>query len=724
MASNMGEPKKKSDTELLIFICAAVIVVIICTWVGYVLEMTASPKKGIQWLKAVGSLSEYANPISFIKAFGTVFTGNGITQKGMLVGFMGGMLLILYKFSTGGKRYHRRGVEHGSARWGNKQEKDIIADTNDFYNNVIAASDVFLVLDRKKRAKNEAAKSNQKSKDKVKQSKSDVKIEETIPDISVEAENIEEGLIAEQEPSENEKLTLKKVADMRKAAAKIKPMLNLNMIILGGSGTGKSRFYVKPNLMQCNTSFVVTDPSGELVQSCGMMLIRRGYKIKVFNINDMRHSSNYNPFHYLRDSSGEINSNNVIKMINVFMTNTKVEGTSGGDQFWDDATRLLLSALCFLLVETGTEEEQNFANVLDLIHKAKVIEGKEEEKSELDYIFDQRKENEPKALSVQYYEEFKQAAGKTMQSILISTTTKLQHFKLEDVRNLTYTDNIHLETMGDEKTALFIIIPSTDTTYNFLAAMMYTQLFDTLYDRAITHFHGRLPVHVRFLLDEFANVGKIPEFEKILATCRKFEISAVVILQNLSQLKRIYEKSWEELPGNCDTMIYLGGKDQFTNEYLSKELGKETIDQQSINQTKGKQGSSSYNNAILGRELATIDELATMDNNDCIVMVRGLHPFMTAKFDITNHPRYDMLDEADKEHNTFFLEDNITTEEEIISIDLSEFYDDGDIDTSEVIEIGYITSDNKIVVPPPDLMDGIPNEVRERLRDVVGIYAA
>ncbi|MCI7351769.1 MAG: type IV secretory system conjugative DNA transfer family protein, partial [Ruminococcus sp.] len=624
MASNMGEPKKKSDTELLIFICAAVIVVIICTWVGYVLEMTASPKKGIQWLKAVGSLSEYANPISFIKAFGTVFTGNGITQKGMLVGFMGGMLLILYKFSTGGKRYHRRGVEHGSARWGNKQEKDIIADTNDFYNNVIAASDVFLVLDRKKREQNEAAKSKQKSKDKVKQSKSAVKIEETLPDISVEAENIEEGLIAEQEPPENEKMTLKKVADMRKATAKIKPMLNLNMIILGGSGTGKSRFYVKPNLMQCNTSFVVTDPSGELVQSCGMMLIRRGYKIKVFNINDMRHSSNYNPFHYLRDSSGEINSNNVIKMINVFMTNTKVEGVSGGDQFWDDATRLLLSALCFLLVETGTEEEQNFANVLDLIHKAKVIEGKEEEKSELDYIFDQRKENEPKALSVQYYEEFKQAAGKTMQSILISTTTKLQHFKLEDVRNLTYTDNIHLETMGDEKTALFIIIPSTDTTYNFLAAMMYTQLFDTLYDRAITHFHGRLPVHVRFLLDEFANVGKIPEFEKILATCRKFEISAVVILQNLSQLKRLYEKSWEELPGNCDTMIYLGGKDQFTNEYLSKELGKETIDQQSINQTKGKQGSSSYNNAILGRELATIDELSTMDNNDCIVMVRGL----------------------------------------------------------------------------------------------------
>ena len=715
MASNMGIKEKRIDyTEIAIYAAAVLAVIILCVWVGYVLEMTASPKNGIQLMKALSSLGEYATPAAFIRAFGKVFTGSGITRKGFVMGLMGAALIVLYKFSISGKRYHRRGSEHGSARWGNKQEKDIIADTNDFYNNVICASDIFLVLDRKKREQNENAKKKPKKPKKEKA--------KDIPEI-IENDDYEDEEQQVIEIPENEKMTLKKVADMKKASGKIKPMFNLNKIILGGSGTGKSRFYVKPNLMQCNTSFVITDPSGELVQSCGMMLLRRGYKIKVFNINDMKHSSNYNPFHYLRDSTGEINSNNAIKMINVFMTNTKVEGASTGDQFWDDATRLLLSALCFLLVETGTEEEQNFASVLDLIHKAKVIEGKEEEKSELDLIFDKRKENDPKALSVQYYEEFKQAAGKTMQSILISTTTKLQHFKLEDVRNLTYTDNIHLETIGDEKTALFIIIPSTDTTYNFLAAMMYTQLFDTLYDRAIMYYHGRLPVHVRFILDEFANVGKIPEFEKILATGRKFEISAVVILQNLSQLKRLYEKSWEELPGNCDTMIYLGGKDQFTNEYLSKELGKETIDQQSINQTKGKQGSSSYNNAILGRELATIDELSTMDNNDCIVMVRGLHPFLTEKFDITNHPRYNMLDEADKEHNTYYLEENIRTEEETVPIDLSEFYDDGDIDVSEVIEIGYITSDNKIIIPPPDLMDDIPDEIRDRLKDIVGIYA-
>lgn len=486
---------------------------------------------------------------------------------------------------------------------------------------------------------------------------------------------------------DNEKISLKQIAAQSKASEKIKPMLNLNMMVLGGSGTGKSRFLVKPNLMQCNTSFVVTDPSGELLQSCGKMLEREGYRIKVFNINDMKYSNNYNPFHYLKDASGKYNENNVIKMINTFMMNTKDENASGGDQFWDDSTRLLLSSLCFLLIETAPEEEQNFANVLDLIHKAKVIEGKEEEKSELDLIFDRHREDMPNALSCQYYDEFKQAAGKTMQSILISTTTKLQHFKLEQMRNLTCMDNIHLEELGDCKTALFIIIPSTDTTYNFLAAMMYTQLFDSLYNRAITKYHGRLPVHVRFLLDEFANVGKIPDFDKVLATCRKFEISVVVILQNLSQLKRMYEKSWEELPGNCDTMIFLGGKDQFTNEYLMKSLGKETIDTVSINKSKGQSGSTSYNDGILGRELMQLNELETMENSQCIVMIRGLNPFLTDKFEIKNHRRYHMLDEAwDKStmgafnRNQYIIENIIHTEKEMQIIDLTEWIDDDEID--------------------------------------------
>ena len=715
MAANMGIPEKKTDTLLYIIVIACVIAFPVIVLFGYTLEMTADKNGNIQIFETIESIGEYMTPNNLGNAFLAVIKGTGMTRNACVIGFFASLIAVMYRLVGNGKRYHRKGVEHGSARWGNRQEKEIIADTTKkgFYNNVICASDVFLVLDRKVREKNEAAEEaeNRKKKGKSKPKKNK----------SAELNGTE--------------ISIKDVTGRSWEAEKIKPMLNLNMIILGGSGTGKSRFFVKPNLLQCNTSFVVTDPSGELVESCGKMLINHGYEIKVFNLNDMKHSSNYNPFHYLRDSTGKINSNNVIKMINVFMTNTKGEGNSS-DPFWDDATRLLLSALSFLLIETGTEEEQNFAGVLDLIHKAKVIEGKEEEKSELDLMFDKRKEKAPKALSVQYYEEFKQAAGKTMQSILISTTTKLQYFKLENVRDLTHTDNIHLETLGDKPTALFIVIPSTDTTYNFLAAMMYTQLFDTLYDRAINHYHGRLPCHVRFICDEFANVGKIPEFEKILATCRKFEISAQVILQNLSQLKRMYEKSWEELPGNCDTLIYLGGKDQFTNEYLSKELGKETIDQLSINQTKGKQGSSSYNNAILGRELATIDELTTMDNNNCIVMVRGLYPFFTNKFNLSEHPRYRELGEdwqpdtekgETKSDNPYiyYLDRYVETLSEVEYIDFSEFLDSEDGEEINSIKLRFVTSDadGAEIEPPVSIMEDISYEIRQRLECCTELYS-
>ena len=524
--------------------------------------------------------------------------------------------------------------------------------------------------------------------------------------------------------TENAKISVALIAKRKKAAEKIKPMLNLNMLILGGTGTGKSRFFVKPNLMMCNTSYVVTDPSAELVESCGKMLERMGYALKVFNIDNMEYSCNYNPFHYIRDFNGNVDENAVIKMINTFMMNTKGEG-QGGEQFWEDCTRMLLSAVCFLLVETASEEQQNFSNVLDLIHKAKVIEGKEEEKSELDLMFDKRKEVSPNALSVQYYDEFKQAAGKTMQSILISTTTRLQCFKLEKIKNLTCTDNIELDTVGDRKTALFIIIPSTDNTYTFLAAMMYTQLFDSLYRRAISKFHGRLPYHVRFILDEFANTGKIPDFEKVLATCRKFEISAQIILQNLSQLKRLYEKSWEEIPGNCDTTIFLGGKDQTNNEYIMKELGKETIDTMNINKTKSKQGSTSYNDGIMGRELMTLDELATMPNNECLVLIRGLRPFRTNKYDIVNHPRYNMLKEANERRNSFYLDKEIHTAEEPEIIDLSEYIDDNSTIENESynVTINLISSDSDIIVPISEINKDVSPEINSLFKDVSGIYS-
>ena len=711
--ANIGAPEKKISPYFYAVVIGCIIAMPTVMFMGYMLDISAGDNGQIQIFELLANSDEYLAEATLSGLFAAFFHG-GMTAKATIIGFFASLIIIVYVLMGDGKRYHRKGSEHGSARWGSKTEKDIIADTNDFYNNVICASDIMLVLDRKKRKKNEAENGKKKS-DKKK----------------IKGKNVKKNNIAPHDT--NIKVSVKDIVSQSKEIGKIKPMLNLNQVILGGSGTGKSRFFVKPNLLMCNTSYIVTDPSGELVQACGKMLMNHGYKIKVFNLNDMKHSSNYNPFHYLRDYNREINANNVIKMINVFMMNTKAEGASGGDSFWDDATRLLLSSLCFLLIETGTEEEQNFAGVLDLIHKAKVIEGKEEEKSELDLIFDQRKEADPKALSVQYYDEFKQAAGKTMQSILISTTTKLQYFKLPDVRNLTCTDNIHLEEVGDEYTALFIVIPSSDTTYNFLAAMMYTQLFDTLYDRAINLYKGRLPVHVRFMLDEFANVGKIPEFEKILATCRKFEISAQVILQNLSQLKRMYEKSWEELPGNCDTMIYLGGKDQFTNEYLSKELGKETIDQQSINQTKGKQGSSSYNNAILGRELATIDELSVMDNNDCIVMVRGLPPFFTHKFDIANHPRYAELGEhwkpSEGQSETenpyiYILEDNMFTLPETEYIELGDFIDTGIADDSNIVEVRCVFSDEEPTVTEEEIMADIPYEIREKFKGCTEIFTA
>lgn len=711
---NIGAPEKKISPYFYAVITGCIIALPAVIFLGYLLDLSAGDEGQIQIFELLSNSEEYLAEATLNGLLSALLKG-GMTAKATIIGFFASLIVIVYFLMGDGKRYHRKGSEHGSARWGSKAEKDIIADTNDFYNNVICASDIMLVLDRKKREKNEAAVS--KKSEKNKKSKSEKK----------------KKAVASHD--KNIKVSVKYIVSQGKEAGKIKPMLNLNQVILGGSGTGKSRFFVKPNLLMCNTSYIVTDPSGELVQACGQMLINHGYKIKVFNLNDMKHSSNYNPFHYLRDYNGEINPNNVIKMINVFMMNTKAEGASGGDSFWDDATRLLLSALSFLLIETGTEEEQNFAGILDLIHKAKVIEGKEEEKSELDLMFDKRKEAAPKALSVQYYEEFKQAAGKTMQSILISTTTKLQYFKLENVRNLTHTDNIRLETLGDKPTALFIVIPSTDTTYNFLAAMMYTQLFDTLYDRAINYYHGRLPVHVRFILDEFANVGKIPDFEKVLATCRKFEISAQVILQNISQLKRLYEKSWEELPGNCDTLIYLGGKDQFTNEYLSKELGKETIDQLSINQTKGKQGSSSYNNAIMGRDLATIDELTTMDNNNCIVMVRGLYPFFTNKFNLSEHPRYAELGEdwkpdtekgesASDNPYAYYLDRYVETQTETEFIDFSEFIDTGEAVGVETLKLRFVTSDDEgaEIAQPESIMSDIPAEIRQRLEHCTELY--
>ena len=459
---------------------------------------------------------------------------------------------------------------------------------------------------------------------------------------------------------------------------------NLNVMVIGGSGSGKSRFFVKPNLMQANTSYICTDPKGELLRSTGKMLEKYGYKIKVFNLIDMAHSNNYNPFNYIYDVDGNYSATAVIKMVNVLMKNTQKENGGGGDQFWDDSTKALLAALCFYLVECEDKSKQNFSEVMKLLKKAEVKEGSDDFQSDLDLIFDalenpgKYKEDkvgdneQAKALNLidlakaakpasqymclKYYKDFKKAAGDTAKSILISTAVRLQAFNIPEVMDLTCCDNIHLEMIGDEPTVMYIIIPSSDDTFNFLAAMMYTQTFDVLYDRANFKHGGRLPCHVRCLLDEFANIGNIPRFEELLATMRSMEISANVIIQNLSQLKKMYKDSWENVLGNCDSLLFLGGQEPTTLEHVSKMLGKETIDTRSRNRTRGRQGSTSENDGILGRELMTVDELKVMKDNECILFVRGLYPFYCEKYKIEEHPNYVLLEDSNKE-NAYLLKD-------------------------------------------------------------------
>ncbi len=494
---------------------------------------------------------------------------------------------------------------------------------------------------------------------------------------------------------------------------------NLNVMVIGGSGSGKSRFYVKPNLMQANTSYVCTDPKGELLRSTGKMLEHYGYKIKVFNLIDMLHSNNYNPFNYIYDTEGNYSTTAVIKMVNVLMKNTQKEGGGGGDQFWDDSTKALLAALCFYLVECENKEKQNFSEVMKLLKKAEVKEGSDDFQSDLDLIFDalenpdkyksdEAGKNEQfkslnlidlakaakpasKYMCLKYYKDFKKAAGDTAKSILISTAVRLQAFNIPEVMDLTCCDNIHLEMIGDEPTAMFIIIPSSDDTFNFLAAMMYTQLFDVLYDRANFKHGGRLPFHVRCLLDEFANLGQIPRFEELLATMRSMEISANVIIQNLSQLKKMYKDSWENVLGNCDSLLFLGGQEPTTLEHVSKMLGKETIDTRSRNRTKGRQGSTSENDGILGRELMTVDELKVMKDNECILFVRGIYPFFCDKFKIEKHPNYVLLEDSAKE-NAYLLSDIHTV---TAQSDLQDDMDNGDLMTEPAEEDGTDKKDSK-----------------------------
>lgn len=419
---------------------------------------------------------------------------------------------------------------------------------------------------------------------------------------------------------------------------------NLNILTIGGAGTGKSRFFVKPNILQANTSMVITDPKGELLRDTGYSLEQQGYRIKVFNLIDMSSSCRYNPFAYIKKES------DVLKVINNLIKNTNASKSGGGDPFWEKAEIALLQAVFLYIFYELPVFEHNFKTVFALLRLAEVKEDDENYKSEFDFLFEKLREENPNHIAVKQYDIFKMASGKTAKSILISAGVRLAPFGIEDVERLLMEDDLELHTLGDEKTALFVLIPDSDTTFNFIVAMMYAQLFDSLYYQADFVSGGSLKYHVKFWLDEFANIGQIPEFDKLIATMRSRNISVSVILQNMTQLKGLYKDTWETIIGNCDTILFLGGQERSTLEWVNKGLGKQTIDTRNTSQSRGKNSSSSTSYSSQGRDLMTIDEIAQMPDSNCILFIRGLRPFYSEKFKLETHPNYKLLYEASIEH--------------------------------------------------------------------------
>ena len=424
---------------------------------------------------------------------------------------------------------------------------------------------------------------------------------------------------------------------------------NKNILVIGGSGSGKTRFFVKPNLMQMHSSYVVTDPKGTVLVECGKMLLKNGYKVKVLNIINFKKSMHYNPFAYIRSEK------DILKLVNTIILNTKGEGQQSGEDFWVKAEKLYYTALIGYIWYECVEEEQNFTTLLDMINASEAREDDEEFKNPVDLMFDELEEREPDHFAVKQYKKYKLAAGKTAKSILISCGARLAPFDIKELRDLTSYDELELDMLGDEKTALFVIISDTDDTFNFIVSIMYTQLFNLLCDRADDVYNGRLPIHVRCLLDEFANIGQIPKFEKLIATIRSREISASIILQSKSQLKAIYKDNADTIEGNCDTTLFLGGKEKTTLKELAEVLGKETIDLYNTSDTRGTSQSYGLNYQKTGKELMSQDEIAVMDGGKCIMQLRGVRPFFSNKFDITKHKQYHLLSDYD-EKNAFDIE--------------------------------------------------------------------
>lgn len=517
----------------------------------------------------------------------------------LLIGLAIGALLrlIIYVRSKNAKKY-RKGVEYGSARWGNAKDIEPYVDPT-FQNNVIL--------------------------------------------------------------TQTERLTMNNRPKDPKTAR------NKNVLIVGGSGSGKTRFWLKPNLMQCHSSYVVTDPKGSIVIECGKLLLREGYKVKILNTINFKKSMHYNPFAYIRSEK------DILKLVTTLIANTKGEGKAG-DDFWVKAETLLYTALIAYIYYEAPEDEQNFTTLIEFINASEVREDDEEFKNNVDLMFDRLEEKDPQHFAVRQYKKYKLAAGKTAKSILISCGARLAPFDIKELRELTAYDELELDTLGDRKTALFIIISDTDATFNFLVSMCYTQLFNLLCDKAEDVYGGRLPVHVRCLIDECANIGQIPNLEKLMATIRSREISACLVLQAQSQLKALYKDNSDTIIGNCDSMIFLGGKEKTTLKDLTETLGKETIDMFNTSDTRGSQRSYGINYQRLGKELMSMDELSVMDGGKCILQLRGVRPFFSDKYDITKHPKYKYLSDFDKK-NAFDIEKFLSTKLKLKGSDVYEVYD-------------------------------------------------
>ena len=432
---------------------------------------------------------------------------------------------------------------------------------------------------------------------------------------------------------------------------------NKNVLVVGGSGSGKTRFWLKPNLLQCHSSYVVTDPKGSIVVECGNALLKKGYKLKILNTINFKKSMRYNPFAYVHSEK------DILKLVTTLMTNTKGEG-SGGDPFWEKSERLLLTALIAYLHYEAPVEEQNFATLLEMLNTMQVLEDDEEYQNPVDLLFEELGKKKPNSFAVRQYKLYKLAAGKTAKSILISCGARLAPFDIQELRDLTMYDELALDTLGDKKTALFLIMSDTDSTFNFLISMVYTQLFNLLCDKADDVYGGKLPIHVRCLIDECANIGQIPNLEKLVATIRSREISACLVLQARSQLKAIYKDNADTIVGNMDSQIFLGGSEPTTLKDLSEMLGKETIDAFNTSDTRGNSPSYGTTFQKMGHELLSRDELAVLDGGKCILQLRGVRPFLSDKYDLTQHPNYKLTSDYDPK-NTFDIEKYLNRKEKI-----------------------------------------------------------